>query len=126
MLTAFSALQLQGTLRIILEPLLVDKPFVGAVTVFFLQKPVSPGPMARPDPPIPRASHIGIWPKNERCPSWASVTLTLFSPEGSVRRLSSTHHEETALREGHRQSEVGLGQTPAPKPRAAPPATVLA
>jgi hypothetical protein len=33
---------LQGTLRVILEPLLVDKPFVGAVTVFFLQKPVSP------------------------------------------------------------------------------------
>lgn len=33
--------QLQGTLRIILEPLLVDKPFVGAVTMFFLQKPVS-------------------------------------------------------------------------------------
>lgn len=37
-------IQLQGTLRIILEPLLVDKPFVGAVTLFFLQKPVSPGP----------------------------------------------------------------------------------
>ncbi|XP_004381497.1 extended synaptotagmin-3 [Trichechus manatus latirostris] len=32
-------IQLQGTLRVILEPLLVDKPFVGAVTVFFLQKP---------------------------------------------------------------------------------------
>ncbi|XP_007945732.1 extended synaptotagmin-3 [Orycteropus afer afer] len=32
-------IQLQGTLRIILEPLLVDKPFIGAVTVFFLQKP---------------------------------------------------------------------------------------
>lgn len=36
------AVQLQGTLRIILDPLLEDKPFVGAVTVFFLQKPVSP------------------------------------------------------------------------------------
>ncbi|XP_058585991.1 extended synaptotagmin-3 isoform X2 [Neofelis nebulosa] len=34
-----NGIQLQGTLRIILEPLLVDKPFVGAVTVFFLQKP---------------------------------------------------------------------------------------
>ena len=33
---------MQGTLRIILDPLLVEKPFVGAVTVFFLQKPVSP------------------------------------------------------------------------------------
>lgn len=33
---------MQGTLRVILDPLLVDKPFVGAVTVFFLQKPVSP------------------------------------------------------------------------------------
>lgn len=45
MLRSFPALcsvQLQGTLRVILEPLLVDKPFVGAVTVFFLQKPVSP------------------------------------------------------------------------------------
>ncbi|OWK05736.1 hypothetical protein Celaphus_00012972, partial [Cervus elaphus hippelaphus] len=35
-----NGIQLQGTLRIILEPLLVDKPFVGAVTMFFLQKPV--------------------------------------------------------------------------------------
>ncbi|XP_036760162.2 extended synaptotagmin-3 isoform X12 [Manis pentadactyla] len=34
-----NGIQLQGTLRIILEPLLVDKPFVGAVTMFFLQKP---------------------------------------------------------------------------------------
>ncbi|XP_012372960.1 extended synaptotagmin-3 [Octodon degus] len=34
-----NGIQLQGTLRIILEPLLVDKPFVGAVTLFFLQKP---------------------------------------------------------------------------------------
>nr|AAH37292.1 FAM62C protein [Homo sapiens] len=33
-----NGIQLQGTLRVILEPLLVDKPFVGAVTVFFLQK----------------------------------------------------------------------------------------
>lgn len=39
---ALCAIQLQGTLRVILDPLLVDKPFVGAVTVFFLQKPVSP------------------------------------------------------------------------------------
>ncbi|XP_004682221.1 PREDICTED: extended synaptotagmin-3 isoform X1 [Condylura cristata] len=34
-----NGIQLHGTLRLILEPLLVDKPFVGAVTVFFLQKP---------------------------------------------------------------------------------------
>ncbi|XP_040860235.1 extended synaptotagmin-3 isoform X2 [Ochotona curzoniae] len=34
-----SGIQLQGTLRVILEPLLVDKPFVGAVTFFFLHKP---------------------------------------------------------------------------------------
>ncbi|KAB0405450.1 hypothetical protein E2I00_004792, partial [Balaenoptera physalus] len=34
-----NGIQLQGTLRVILEPLLVDKPFVGAVTMFFLQKP---------------------------------------------------------------------------------------
>ncbi|XP_059955602.1 extended synaptotagmin-3 isoform X2 [Mesoplodon densirostris] len=34
-----NGIQLQGTLRLILEPLLVDKPFVGAVTMLFLQKP---------------------------------------------------------------------------------------
>ncbi|XP_074070967.1 extended synaptotagmin-3 isoform X2 [Macrotis lagotis] len=34
-----NGIQLQGTLRVILEPLLFDKPFVGAVTIFFLQKP---------------------------------------------------------------------------------------
>uniref|UniRef100_A0A8C5TQY0 SMP-LTD domain-containing protein n=1 Tax=Malurus cyaneus samueli TaxID=2593467 RepID=A0A8C5TQY0_9PASS len=32
-------LQLYGTLRVILEPLLTDAPFVGAVTLFFMQKP---------------------------------------------------------------------------------------
>ncbi|XP_042303119.1 LOW QUALITY PROTEIN: extended synaptotagmin-3 [Sceloporus undulatus] len=31
--------QLYGTLRVILEPLLTDAPFVGAVTIFFIQKP---------------------------------------------------------------------------------------
>nr|XP_008118984.2 PREDICTED: extended synaptotagmin-3 [Anolis carolinensis] len=32
-------IQLYGTLRVILEPLLTDIPFVGAVTLFFIQKP---------------------------------------------------------------------------------------
>ncbi|XP_063144804.1 extended synaptotagmin-3 [Candoia aspera] len=32
-------LQLYGTLRVILEPLLTDVPFFGAVTIFFIQKP---------------------------------------------------------------------------------------
>ncbi|NXG68988.1 ESYT3 protein, partial [Baryphthengus martii] len=31
--------QLYGTLRVILEPLLTDAPFIGAVTLFFVQKP---------------------------------------------------------------------------------------
>jgi hypothetical protein len=59
-LTALCAFQLQGTLRVILEPLLVDKPFIGAVTVFFLQKPVSSKPRNRPDTPHEGASYIGI------------------------------------------------------------------
>ncbi|XP_054237230.1 extended synaptotagmin-3 [Indicator indicator] len=32
-------IQLYGTLRVILEPLLTDAPFIGAVTLFFMQKP---------------------------------------------------------------------------------------
>ncbi|XP_055575465.1 extended synaptotagmin-3 [Falco biarmicus] len=32
-------IQLYGTLRVILEPLLTDAPFIGAVTLFFIQKP---------------------------------------------------------------------------------------
>ncbi|XP_077176430.1 extended synaptotagmin-3 [Paroedura picta] len=32
-------LQLNGTLRLILEPLMTDVPFFGAVTLFFMQKP---------------------------------------------------------------------------------------
>ncbi|XP_038608258.1 extended synaptotagmin-3 [Tachyglossus aculeatus] len=39
MRAGISGIQLQGTLRVILEPLLIDKPFLGAVTIFFLQKP---------------------------------------------------------------------------------------
>nr|XP_013815148.1 PREDICTED: extended synaptotagmin-3 [Apteryx mantelli mantelli] len=31
--------QLYGTLRVILEPLLTDAPFIGAVTLFFMQRP---------------------------------------------------------------------------------------
>ena len=72
-LQALCAVQLQGTLRVILEPLLVDKPFVGAVTMFFLQKPVSPRTRwacrslwagARPLGP-----DTGFEPKNRRCRS---------------------------------------------------------
>uniref|UniRef100_A0A663N5X5 Extended synaptotagmin 3 n=1 Tax=Athene cunicularia TaxID=194338 RepID=A0A663N5X5_ATHCN len=37
--------QLYGTLRVILEPLLTDAPFIGAVTLFFMQKPVSQAPV---------------------------------------------------------------------------------
>nr|XP_056717137.1 extended synaptotagmin-3 [Euleptes europaea] len=32
-------IQLYGTLRLILEPLMADVPFIGAVTIFFIQKP---------------------------------------------------------------------------------------
>nr|XP_008517788.1 PREDICTED: extended synaptotagmin-3 [Equus przewalskii] len=66
-----NGIQLQGTLRVILEPLLVDKPFVGAVTMFFLQKPVSPGaraglplPVRKPSPTGPGA---GFEPKSGHC-----------------------------------------------------------
>uniref|UniRef100_A0A8D0C6G4 Extended synaptotagmin 3 n=1 Tax=Salvator merianae TaxID=96440 RepID=A0A8D0C6G4_SALMN len=34
-----NGVQLYGTLRVILEPLLTDVPFFGAVTIFFIQKP---------------------------------------------------------------------------------------
>lgn len=60
-LTALCAYQLQGTLRVILEPLLTDKPFIGAVTVFFLQKPVSPKPRDRPDTPLEEALDLICW-----------------------------------------------------------------
>lgn len=33
--------QLHGTMRVVLEPLLGDMPLVGALSVFFLKKPVS-------------------------------------------------------------------------------------
>lgn len=36
-----SSVQLHGTLRVVMEPLLGDMPLIGALTVFFLQKPVS-------------------------------------------------------------------------------------
>lgn len=34
-------LQLHGKLRVILEPLIGDVPLVGAITMFFIQRPVS-------------------------------------------------------------------------------------
>lgn len=37
----FSCVQLHGTLRVVMEPLLGDIPLVGALSVFFLKKPVS-------------------------------------------------------------------------------------
>lgn len=60
-LTALCAYQLQGTLRIILEPLLEDKPFVGAVTIFFLQKPVSSKPRDRPDAFQEQTFNLPCW-----------------------------------------------------------------
>lgn len=36
-----SCVQLHGTLRVVMEPLLGDMPLVGALSVFFLKKPVS-------------------------------------------------------------------------------------
>lgn len=36
-----SSVQLHGTLRVVMEPLLGDMPLVGALSVFFLKKPVS-------------------------------------------------------------------------------------
>ncbi|XP_053103587.1 extended synaptotagmin-3 [Hemicordylus capensis] len=52
-------IQLYGTLRVILEPLLTDAPFFGAVTIFFIQKP-----------------HLEI--------SWAGLTNLLDAPGISV------------------------------------------
>lgn len=34
--------QMHGVLRVVMEPLLGDVPLVGALSVFFLKKPVSP------------------------------------------------------------------------------------
>ncbi|KAK2507252.1 hypothetical protein MC885_008462 [Smutsia gigantea] len=59
-----NGIQLQGTLRIILEPLLVDKPFVGAVTMFFLQKPPNSLPLS--------LQHLQI--------NWTGLTNLLDAP----------------------------------------------
>ncbi|XP_048342837.1 extended synaptotagmin-3 isoform X2 [Sphaerodactylus townsendi] len=52
-------IQLHGTLRLILEPLMTEAPFFGAVTIFFIQKP-----------------HLEI--------SWAGLTNLLDAPGISV------------------------------------------
>lgn len=38
----FLLLQLHGMMRVILEPLIGDVPIVGAVTMFFIKRPVRP------------------------------------------------------------------------------------
>lgn len=40
-LTCFFSVQLYGTMRVVMEPLLGDMPLIGALSVFFLKKPVS-------------------------------------------------------------------------------------
>ena len=37
----FVCVQLQGVLRVVMDPLLGDMPLIGALSVFFLKKPVS-------------------------------------------------------------------------------------
>ncbi|KPP60145.1 hypothetical protein Z043_121876, partial [Scleropages formosus] len=37
------SIQLQGVVRVIMEPLLGDVPLVGALSIFFLKKPCRPG-----------------------------------------------------------------------------------
>jgi len=39
--TVSNHLQLHGKLRVILEPLIGDIPLVGAITMFFIRRPVS-------------------------------------------------------------------------------------
>lgn len=95
--------QLQGTLRVILEPLLVDKPFVGAVTMFFLQKPVSPGaraglplPVRKPSPTGPGA---GFEPKSGHCLSPLDLG-TCKSLSSQSKATCSPQDLETTQRTG--------------------------
>lgn len=37
----FFSVQLHGVMRVVMEPLLGDIPLIGALSVFFLKKPVS-------------------------------------------------------------------------------------
>lgn len=46
-------LQLHGMMRVILEPLIGDVPIVGAVTMFFIKRPVRPSTLTSIRPPIP-------------------------------------------------------------------------
>lgn len=60
--------QLHGTLRIILEPLLGDVPIVGALSMFFIRRPVSLGDPPPPqkkgwEPPLGHAGGL-LLPKN--------------------------------------------------------------
>lgn len=46
-------LQLHGMMRVILEPLIGDVPIVGAVTMFFIKRPVCPSVLTPARPYIP-------------------------------------------------------------------------
>lgn len=49
----FSALKLHGMMRVILEPLIGDVPIVGAVSMFFIKRPVRLFTLTSVCPPIP-------------------------------------------------------------------------
>lgn len=127
------SVQLQGTLRIILEPLLVDKPFIGAVTVFFLQKPVSPGAGGRPD--APKQSHrVGAQEWTLLQPAWTQALMLppclilkqhrgarlaptkRLSPEGHTGGLEGSHKlgalqgQAACIHTGRPPPVVGLGR----------------
>lgn len=65
-----SCVQLHGTLRVVMEPLLGDMPLVGALSVFFLKKPVS---ILTFHPSAP--SLIPLWCSHEREPEWLQLHL---------------------------------------------------
>lgn len=50
---ALLCLQLHGMMRVILEPLIGDVPIVGAVTMFFIKRPVCPSVLTSARPYIP-------------------------------------------------------------------------
>lgn len=50
---ALLCLQLHGMMRVILEPLIGDVPIVGAVTMFFIKRPVCPSVLISARPYIP-------------------------------------------------------------------------
>ncbi|KAG8431335.1 hypothetical protein GDO86_019028 [Hymenochirus boettgeri] len=93
------SIQLHGTMRVILEPLIGDVPIIGALSIFFLRKPNNPLEINRDGmkkAAVDKAIKVTLHLKLERRLAAARNPFVLFSLGHTVQESKILHVEKPA------------------------------